>query len=75
MRKIVTYKRGDVLGRKIKESTTLRKYYAVEERQISKYRGLKGFLLFLLFPPLALFGGTTSTEVTYELKPEYEKSN
>lgn len=75
MRKIVVYKKGDLLGRKARESTSLRKYYAVEEREISKYSGLKGFLLFLLFPPLALFGGTTSIEVTYELKPEHVKKD
>lgn len=73
MRKIVVYKKGDFLGRKARESTSLRRYYAVEEKEVSRYSGVKGFLLFLLFPPLALFGGTTSIEVTYELKPEYVK--
>lgn len=75
MRKIVVYKKGDFLGRKARESTSLRKYYAVQEREISRYSGLKGFLLFLLFPPLAFFGGTKSLEVTYELKPEYENKD
>lgn len=73
MRKIVVYKKGDFLGRKARESTSLRHYYAVEEKEISRFNGVKGFLLFILFPPLVFFGWSKLLEVTYELKPEYDK--
>jgi len=75
MRKIVVYKKGDFLGRKARESTSLRHYYAVEEKEISRFNGVKGFLLFILFPPLVFFGWSKSLEVTYELKPEYAKKD
>lgn len=52
--------------RKLAEKTTLKKWQVVEEEEVNKYSGFKGFILFILFPPLALFGGTKKIKVTYE---------
>lgn len=68
MRKVVRYKKGQFVQRKIKEATTLRGWKVVEEREVGGYSAGKGFLLGLLFLPLALFGFSNYLEVTYEKK-------
>lgn len=66
MRKTIRYKKGQVVQRKIKEATTLRGWKVVEEREVGGFSAGKGFLLGLIFLPLALFGFGTYVEVTYE---------
>lgn len=66
MRKTIKYKKGQVVQRKIKEATTLRGWKVVEEREVGGFSAGKGFLLGLIFLPLALFGFGTYVEVTYE---------
>lgn len=66
MRKVVRYKKGDIVGRKLKEATLLRGWRIVEEKEVGGFSAGKGFLLALLFLPLAIFGFGTYIEVTYE---------
>lgn len=66
MRKTIRYKKGQIVQRKIKEATTLRGWKVVEEREVGGFSAGKGFLLGLIFLPLALFGFGTYVEVTYE---------
>ncbi len=66
MRKTVRYKKGDIVGRKLKEATLLRGWKIVEEKETGGFSAGKGFLLGLIFLPLALFGFGTYVEVTYE---------
>ncbi len=68
MRKTIRYKKGDIVGRKLKEATILRGWTAVEEREVGGFSAGKGLLLGLIFLPLALFGFGTYVEVTYEKK-------
>lgn len=68
MRKVVRYKKGQFVQRKLKEATVLRGWKVVEEREVGGYSAGKGFLLGLLFLPLALFGFSNYLEVTYEKK-------
>lgn len=65
-RKIVTYKKSDIVGRKMNEALYFRGWDIVEEKEIGGYSVGKGFLLALIFLPLALFGGVKKIEVTYE---------
>jgi hypothetical protein len=66
MRKTIRYKKGDIVRRKLKEATLLRGWKVVEEKETGGFSAGKGFLLGLLFLPLALFGFGTYVEVTYE---------
>lgn len=68
MRKIIRYKKGDVVGRKLKEATMLRGWKVIEEREVGGFSAGKGLILGLIFLPLALFGFGTYVEVTYEKK-------
>lgn len=68
MRKTIKYKAGDRVGRWTKEQTVLRGWKVVEEREVGGFSAGKGFLLGLIFLPLALFGFGKYIEVTYEKK-------
>ncbi len=68
MRKTIRYKKGDIVGRKLKEATMLRGWRIVEEREVGGFSAGKGLILGLIFLPLALFGFGTYVEVTYEKK-------
>lgn len=68
MRKIIKYKKGDRVGRWLKETFSLRGWKVVEEREVGGFSAGKGFLLGLIFLPLALFGFGSYLEVTYEKK-------
>lgn len=66
MRKTIRYKKGDVVGRWLKETFFLRGWHVVEEKESGGFSAGKGFLLALIFLPLALFGFGSYVEVTYE---------
>lgn len=66
MRKTVKYKAGDIVRRKFNEATFMRGWKVVEEREVGGFSAGKGFLLGLIFLPLALFGFGKYIEVTYE---------
>ena len=66
MRKTIRYKQNDRVGRWLKETFVLRGWHVVEEKESGGYNAGKGFLLGLLFLPLALFGFSGYIEVTYE---------
>lgn len=66
MRKTIKYKKGDVVGRWLKETFALRGWHVVEEREVGGFSAGKGILLGLIFLPLALFGFGSYLEVTYE---------
>ncbi len=66
MRRTIRYKKGDVVGRWLKETFVLSGWHVVEEKDSSGYSAGKGILLGLLFLPLALFGFSSYIEVTYE---------
>lgn len=69
---IKKYKKGglnDGIQRKIDEKRLTKKgYVVVETEEVKEYSGGKGCILFLIFPPLAFFGGTKYIKVTYELQ-------
>lgn len=75
---IKTYDTGNLIAsmtRKMDESKMKRKGYIIEsEEKINKYSGMKGFILFLIFAPLAFLGGTKKIRVTY-VKQIEEKKN
>jgi len=66
MQKTIRYKKGDVVGRKIKESTILRGWHVVAEREVGGFSAGKGLIFLLIFWPLVLFGFGRYVEVTYE---------
>lgn len=66
MRKTLKFKKGDIVRRKFADSVTMRGWKVVEEREVGGFSAGKGFLLGLLFLPLAIFGFGTYIEVTYE---------
>jgi len=70
---IKKYKKGslqDIINRKIYEKRIFKKGYIIAEtEEVKEYSGGKGCILFLIFPPLAFFGGTKYLKVTYELRP------
>ena len=64
---IKTYKRNDLVKRKIDEKLlAARGYFPVEEEEIKQYSGGKGLVLGLIFLPLALLGHRSMIKVTYE---------
>jgi hypothetical protein len=68
MLKTVKYKKGDVVRRKFNEATMLRGWEAIEEKEVGGFSAGKGFILGLIFLPLALFGFGKYIEVTYQRK-------
>ena len=69
MTKSKTYKKSDYLGRvtdaKIQGALG---WKIISQREFKQFHAGKGCLLFILFPPLVLFGQTKYIEVTYEKK-------
>lgn len=65
-RKTIQYKKGDIFGRWLHEKLYLRGWQVVAEEEVGGFSAGKGFLLGLIFLPLAVFGFGKYIKVTYE---------
>lgn len=61
------FKKSDLVSRGIfHQNMKMRGYVLIGEEELTKFSGGKGFLLALLFLPLAFFGRTKYVRLTYE---------
>lgn len=73
MIKIKRYKKGsinDAINRRVIESTVLKDWTVIQEKEVGGYSAGTGCLLGLLFLPLLALGASKYIEVTYEKKEE-----
>lgn len=67
IQKVVRYKKGFTLSRKLDEAAMKRKgWVIVREEEVKQFNGAKALGLGLIFLPLALLGSSKYVNVTYE---------